>query len=104
MAREKWEKELQNSRKELATEMHEKLTKQPRYLKKEDIQVSVKVVNGYSDEEIIRIVNENNYDIVIMAKRRKLPGLKAILKIGRVSRKVPERIRCPVMLIDGERK
>ena len=102
--RKKWAQELQTARREMKIEMHEKLTKQAVSLKKENIPVSVKIVHGYPDEEIIRIANENNYDIVIMAKRRKLPGLKAILKLGSISRKVLEKIQCPVMLIDGERK
>ena len=83
--------------------MHEKLNKQASHLKIDDISVSIKVVHGYPDEEIIRIANENDYDLVIMAKKRKLPGLKAILKLGSISRKVLEKIHCPVMLIDGER-
>ena len=102
--RKKWAKELQAARRDLKIEMHEKLTKQTSHLKKDDISVSIKVVHGYPDEEIIRIVNENDYDLVIMAKRRKLPGLKGILKLGSISRKVLEKIPCPVMLIDGERK
>ena len=101
--RKKWAKELQAARRDLKIEMHEKLTKQASHLKKDDIPVLVKVVHGYPDEEIIRIANENDYDLVIMAKRRKLPGLKAILKLGSISRKVLEKIYCPVMLIDGER-
>lgn len=102
--RKKWTKELQTARRELKVEMHKKLTKQANHLKIDDISVSIKVVHGYPDEEIIRIANENDYDLVIMAKRRKLAGLKAILKLGSISRKVLEKIHCPVMLIDGERK
>lgn len=102
--RKRWAKELQDARRDMKVEMHKKLTKQVSALKKDNIPVSVKVVHGYPDEEIIRIANEHNYDIVIMAKRRKLPGLKAILKLGSISRKVLERIHCPVMLIDGERR
>ena len=101
--RKKWTKELQAARHDLKIEMHEKLAKQASHLKIDDISVSIKVVHGYPDEEIIRIANENDYDLVIMAKRRKLPGLKAILKLGSISRKVLEKIHCPVMLIDGER-
>jgi len=84
--------------------MDKKITRQPCALKNDNIPVSVKVVHGYPDEEIIRIANECDYDFVMMAKRRKLPELKAILQLGSVSRKVLERIHCPVMLIDGEKK
>jgi len=99
--RKAWAKDIQNAQKEMKNEMHEKLTELANRLKKEDISVAVKVIHGYPDEEIIRIIKENSFDTVIMAKRRKLPGLKAILQLGSVSRKVLERASCPVMLIDG---
>ncbi|WP_420545243.1 universal stress protein [Nitrosopumilus sp.] len=102
--RKRWGKELLAARREMKMEMHEKITTQSISLKKENISVLVKVLHGYPDEEIVRIANQDKYDLVIMAKRRKLPGLKAILKLGSVSRKVLEQIRCPVMLVDGERK
>ena len=99
-----WAKELRAARRELKMEMHEKLSKLASSIEKEKIPVTVKVLHGYPDEEIIRIANDKKHDIVIMAKRRKLPGIKGILKLGSISRKVLERIHCPVMLIDGERK
>ena len=99
--RKAWAKDLQAAQKEMKNEMHERLTELANRLKKEDISVAVKVIHGYPDEEIIRIIKENSFDIVIMAKRRKLPGLKAILQLGSVSRKVLERVSCLVMLIDG---
>jgi len=102
--RKQWAKELQSARRDLKIEMHQKLTKHADSLRTDGVPVSVKIVHGYPDEEIIRITNKNNYDIVIMAKRRKLTGINAILKLGSVSRKVLEKITCPVMLIDGEKK
>ena len=99
-----WAKELRAARREMKIEMHEKLSKLVKSFEKEKIPVTVKVLHGYPDEEIIRLANDKKHDIVIMAKRRKLPGIKAILKLGSVSRKVLERIHCPVMLIDGEKK
>ena len=99
-----WAKELRAARREMKIEMHEKLSKLVKSFEKEKIPVTVKVLHGYPDEEIIRLANDKKHDIVIMAKRRKLPGIKAVLKLGSVSRKVLERIHCPVMLIDGETK
>ena len=102
--RKQWAKDLQGARSDLKVEMHKKLIRHTRHLKKDNVPISVKVVHGYPDEEIIRIANENSYDIVIMAKRRNLTGLKAILKLGSISRKVLEKVSCPIMLIDGEKK
>ena len=97
-------KDIEIARREFRKEMDDKMQKIANDLKKENISAHVKVIEGYPDEEIIRIANGCNYDLVIMAKRRKLPGLKAILKLGSVSRKVLEKINCPVMLIDGDKK
>ena len=97
-------KELEAAQRELKIEMHEKLSKLVNPIKKQNIPVIVKVLHGYPAEEIIRTANDNKYDIVIMAKRRRLSGIKAILKLGSVSRKVLEKISSPVMLIDGEKK
>ena len=102
--RKKWARDLQDARRELKIEMHKKLSRLANQIKKEDVSVTVKVVHGYPDEEIIRIANQNRYDIVIMAKRRKLTGFKAILKLGSISRKVLEKVSCPVLLIDGEKR
>ena len=99
-----WAKELRNARRELKDEMHEKLSKLAVPIEKENIPVTVKVLIGFPDEEIIRLGNDKKHDVVIMAKRRKLPGIKAILKLGSISRKVLEKVHCPVMLIDGEKK
>lgn len=94
-------KDLKQARNELKREMYKSLDAKAKKLRNQGVATTVKVIHGYPDEEITRIANENDFDIVVMAKRRKLPGLKAILKLGSVSRKVLERIPCPVLLIDG---
>ncbi len=97
-------KDLKQARNELKKKMHNTLDIKAEKFRNQGISTTVKVLHGYPDEEITRIANENDFDLVVMAKHRKLPGLKAILKLGSVSRKVLERISCPVMLIDGEKK
>ena len=97
-------KELNHARSELKREMHKKLDTKAKKLRKQGIATSIKVTHGYPDEEIARIANENEYDLVVMAKRRKLPGIRAILKLGSVSRKILEKISCPILLLDGEKK
>ena len=37
-----------------------------------------------------------------MAIRRKLPGIKAVLKLGSVSRKILEKVSIPILLVDLE--
>ena len=99
----KWRKDLQKARSELKEEMHDTMEKIAEGLKKDKISYSVKVVEGYPDEEISRIATSDSYDLIVMAKRRKLRGVKAILKLGSVSRKILEQVSTPVLLIDGEK-
>ena len=101
--RAQWRKDLEKARMELKREMYEKMQVYVDQLKEDGISCTLKVVEGYPEEEISRISNSDNFDIIVMAKRRKLPGIKAILKLGSVSRKVLERISTPILLIDGEK-
>ena len=98
-----WAKQLGSVRRELKLEMHKRMEELAKDLRKEKIPTSVKVIHGYPDEEISRITNNDNYELIVMAKRKKLPGIKAVLKLGSVSRKVLEKIACPIMLIDAEK-
>lgn len=97
------EKEMKQISDELENEMDRELSFKAEELRKQGIPTTIQILTGYPDQEIIRIINENDYDIIVMAKRRKLPGLKGILQLGSISRKVLERVSCPVLLIDGER-
>lgn len=101
--RKEWAKQLESAKKEMKKEMEEKMEEIAQKIRAKNIPTSVRVQNGYPDDEISRIANSEKFDLVIMSKRKKLPGFKAILKLGSVSRKVLEKIRCPVMLIDGEK-
>lgn len=102
--RNEWSKQLNSARREMKIEMHNRMEKLAKKLRVEKISTNIKVVHGYPDEEISRIVNKEKHDLIIMAKRRKLTGFRSILKLGSVSRKVLEQISCPILLIDGEKK
>ena len=99
--RAQWHKDLKQAQSEMKKELFAQVSGLADELKKEGINVTPKVVSGYPDEEIARIANSDDYDCIVMAKRRKLPGLKAILKLGSVSRKILEKVSCPIILIDG---
>jgi len=43
-------------------------------------------------------------DLIVMAKRRKLKGIKRLMMLGSVSRKILEHVSCPVLMIDIEKK
>jgi nucleotide-binding universal stress UspA family protein len=77
------------------------LEKRVEHYKSQNINIKYKIVVGYADEEITRYVKNHKFDLIIMAKRRKLSGIKRLLSLGSVSRKILEIGRCPVLLIDG---
>ncbi len=78
-------------------EMKEKVE----HYKLQNINIQYKVVIGYADEVITKYVKNQKFDLIIMAKRRKLSGIKRLLSLGSVSRKIVEIGKCPVLLIDA---
>ena len=68
----------------------------------QNTDIDYRIVVGTPEDEIENHVKEGKYDIVVMAKRRKLPGIKAVLRLGSVSRKVLEKVSVPILLVDAE--
>jgi nucleotide-binding universal stress UspA family protein len=83
-------------------EMKEEMEKKKAVFKENNIEAEIEVVVGFPAEEIIKVVEEKNIDLIVMAKRRKLKGVKKLLSLGSVSRKIVENVKCPVLLIDIE--
>jgi len=72
--------------------------------KKHGIDAQLKVTVGLPAEEILKTVTNKKINLIVMAKRRKLKGIKILLTLGSVSRKIVENTSCPVLLIDIEKK
>ena len=70
---------------------------------KADVRSEVRVVVGDPAEIILDVIDQENVDLVVMAKRRKLKGVKKLLSLGSVSRKIVENSPCPILLIDVEK-
>ena len=77
------------------------MRKKTEYYKSKNIKIRHKVVIGYPDEVIAKYVKNQKFDLIVMAKRRKLSGIKKLLSLGSVSRKIAEIGNCPVLLIDA---
>lgn len=58
----------------------------------------INVIYGNPADEIIKFVDENNIDLVIMGTNS-LKGASKIVSLGSVTRKVAESIESPIMLI-----
>lgn len=100
----KIEKEIAQAIKEMRKVMEEEMAKRIETCRKNKVKSYFKVVTGLPAEEILKIVKTQKVDLIVMAKRRKLKGLKSLLTLGSVSRKIVENTACPVLMIDAEKK
>ena len=94
-------REFRKAAKESIINRKKEMEKKVEYYKLQNINIRYKVVTGYADEEITRRVKNHKFDLIIMAKRRNLSGIKRLLSLGSVSRKIVELGRCPVLLINA---
>jgi nucleotide-binding universal stress UspA family protein len=101
--RVKLAKSIDEANEEIKKEMEEVLAKKLEKCKENNIETELIVVTGNPAEEIIKVIDEKNVDLIVMSKRRKLKGVKKLLSLGSVSRKVVENVTCPVLLIDIEK-
>jgi len=93
---------IKSANNSIKKEMNEEMEKKKTICKKNNIEAEIEVVIGSAAEEILKIVDEKNVDMIVMAKSRKLKGVKKLLALGSVSRKIIENVKCPVFLIDIE--
>ena len=97
-------KQIRESTREMKKVMEKEMTKRTETCKKNGIDSHLKVVVGSPAEEILKIVKNQKIDLIVMAKRRKLKGIKSLLTLGSVSRKIIESTSCPVLMMDAEKK
>ena len=100
----KIKKELAEIAKEMEIVMEKEMEKRIETCKKNGIDSNLKVIAGLPAEEIMKIVKSQKTDLIVMAKRRKLKGIKGLLSLGSVSRKIVENASCPVLMMDAETK
>ena len=100
----KIEQQIAEVMEELKDKMKKEMTTRLEICKKHGIDAQLKVTVGLPSEEILKIVKNQKIDLIVMAKRRKLKGIKILLTLGSVSRKIVENTSCPVLLIDIEKK
>ena len=100
----KIKKELAEIAKEMEIVMEKEMEKRIETCKKNGIKSNLKVITGLPAEEIMKIVKNQKTDLIVMAKRRKLKGIKGILSLGSISRKSVENTSCPVLMMDIGKK
>lgn len=102
--RQKLLKSIRDANDEIRIGMISEMEKRTKICKENGIESSIKVVIGSAAEEILKVIQKNNVDLIVMAKRRKLKGIKSLLTLGSVSRKIVENTSCPILLMDAEKK
>ena len=68
--------------------------------RKENIECEGIFRVGKPSESIIKYANENDIDLIVMGKKKKLPNYKSIFKIGSVVKKVQEQVNCSMLLVE----
>ena len=97
-------KEIASITEETKAVMEKEMEKRVTTCTKDGIKTNLKVQTGIPEENILNIVKSQKIDLIVMAKRRKLKGIKSFLTLGSVSRKIIENTSCPVLMIDIEKK
>ena len=97
-------KQLREVTRDMKAVMQKEMLKRIKFCNKNKVKAELKVTIGVPTEEIVKSVRNQKIDLIVMAKRRKLPGVKILLTFGSVSRKILERTSCPVLMIDIEKK
>lgn len=81
-------------------DIREELKKRASFCKSKNINANYAVVNGSPESEILKFSKTHHIDLLVMAKRRKIPGIKGVLRLGSVSRKVLEASGRPVLIVE----
>lgn len=100
----KIKKEFAQITKDMKEVMEHEMSKRVQMCEKQNVQSCLKILTGLAAEEILKLIKNQKIDLIVMAKRRKLKGIKSLLSLGSVSRKIVENTSCPVLMIDTEKK
>ena len=98
--RKEIQSKLKNTVNVIKKNIEEELRNRVKICKYKSINANYKVVTGTPEDEIMKFSKEHKIDLIIMAKRRKIPGIKGFLQLGSVSRKVLEAAKRPVLIIE----
>jgi len=97
-------KSVDDVNEEAKKDMVQIMEKYAQQCKENSIESKVNVLIGDAAEIILDVVEKEKVDLIVMSKRRKLKGVKKLLSLGSVSRKIVENTSCPVLMIDAEKK
>jgi len=94
-------REFKKAAKQSLINRKKEMEKKAEFYKSKNVDIKYKVITGYADEVITKYIKDHHFDLIVMAKRKKLSGIKRLLSLGSVSRKIVEIGKCPVLLLDS---
>lgn len=100
--REKIANSIKDANESIKSEMQKEMEKKVQHCRENNVDAIIKITVGDAAQIILNTISQENADLVVMAKRRKLKGVKKLLSLGSVSRKVVENANCPMLLVDIE--
>ena len=100
--REKILASINEANESIKDEMKKEMEKRVQDCNENSVDAEAKIATGDAASIILDMIDQKNVDLVVMSKRRKLKGVKKLLSLGSVSRKVVENVYCPVILVDIE--
>ena len=95
-------KSIDKANEEMREDMVKKMEKYAQQCIEKGVVAEVIVKIGDAAKNILRVIANQKVDLVVMSKRKKLKGMKKLLSLGSVSRKIVENTSCPIFLIDIE--
>ena len=95
--------ELQNAPRIFKKMLYKKMEKHVLRCKREKIDAVTRITHGNPDEEILRFYNDNDVDLIVMAKKRDSVD-KTFLNLGSNTRKILEYASCPILIIGNEKE
>jgi nucleotide-binding universal stress UspA family protein len=97
-------RKLREEHRKIKAIMQKEMLKRVQFCKKNKVKAELKISTGFPESEILETVKNQKIDLIVMAKRKKLKGIKRLMVLGSVSRRILEHVSCPVLLIDIEKK
>ena len=102
--REKILHNIDEANNSLKLEMQKEMEKRFQYCTENKVDVEIKIEVGDAARVILDYIEHEKIDLVVMAKRRKVKGIKKLFSLGSISRKVVDNVNCPITLVDLEKE
>ena len=95
--------ELQYAPRSFKKILYKKMEKHVSLCKREKINAITRITHGNPDVEILRFYNDNDVDLIVMAKKKDSDN-ETFLNLGSNTRKILEHVSCPILIVSNEKQ